>query len=208
MRKIILFISILSCISIGAQSKYVAVKNIKELEKKLAETSAKTNTISSLFTQEKHLAFIDDTITSKGRFWFQKENKLRWEYTSPFKYIIVINNGKFIIKDDEKKSEYDIDSNKAFQEVNKLIVSSVRGTLLEEKKFSIKAYKNSKTYLVKLQPKDPKMKGIIQEIALYFSTKDHTIYKVIIKENKEDFTIITFKNRKINEAIPASTFIL
>ncbi|MEN8121054.1 MAG: outer membrane lipoprotein carrier protein LolA [Bacteroidota bacterium] len=204
---ILLFLLIISLNSFS-QEKFYPVKSIKELEQKLNASSAKINTITSDFKQEKHLAFLNDIIITKGKFWFKKENKLRWEYTSPFKYMIVINNGKFIIKDEDKINEYDINSNKAFQEVNNLIINSVRGTLLEDDKFEITAFKNSSTYLISLIPKDSEMRKVLNKIELYFDISDLNINKVKMIENEEDYTIISFINRKLNEDILANTFII
>ncbi len=207
MRYLIILFLFLSFSSF-AQKGYKPVSDLTELSKLLNENASKTNTIKSDFVQVKHMAFLQDSIVTNGKFWFKKENTLRWEYTNPFNYIIVINNGKFIIKDDSKKSEFDIKSNKAFQEVNKMIVSSVRGTLMEENLFNISAFKSLSSYLVRLSPKDKNMKSVIQEMDLYFNLKDYTIYKLVMRENEEDYTVISFKNRKINEPIPANTFIL
>lgn len=190
------------------QKSYQPVGNLKELSQILNENAGKTNTIISDFVQIKHLAYLEDSVVTSGKFWFKKENTLRWEYTNPFKYIIVINNGKFIVKDESKKNEFDIKSNKAFQEVNKMIVSSVRGTLLEENMFDIVAFKNATSYLIRLTPKNKNMKSIIQQMDLYFNNKDYTIFKVIMRENKDDYTVISFKNRKINEPISANIFIV
>lgn len=189
-------------------NKYVTIPNINKLEKRLNSHSASINTIYSDFTQEKHLEYLNDVVVSEGKFWFKKENKLRWEYTTPFKYTIVINNGKFIIDDGDDIKEYDVTSNKAFQEVNNLIINSVKGDLLKDKKFTVTAFENTTTYKVKLIPKDKEMVKILSKIELYFSKKDLNIFKVKMIENAEDFTIISFKNKKINETIPTSTFII
>lgn len=208
MRKLIVFLLLISVGLINAQTKYVPVTNMKELEAKLNANAAKTNTIMCDFVQEKHLSYLQDTIISKGKFWFQKENQLRWEYMQPYKYIIVISNGKFIIKDNNKKSEFDINSNKAFKEVNNLIVSSVRGTLMKDAKFQVTAFQNATSYLIKLTPKDKNMKAVLKQVELYFNISDLTIYKVKMIENQDDYTIINFKNRKINEKILPAVFIV
>ena len=58
--------------------------------------SKNTLSIESDFVQEKNLQVLSEKIISKGHFTFKKENRLRWEYTSPSKYLIVINNQKII----------------------------------------------------------------------------------------------------------------
>jgi len=210
MRKLVLLVFILTEFLLFSQSsdKYIAVKNTNNLKKKFALQSSKIKTIYTDFVQEKHLEYLsDDAIISKGKLWYKKENKLRWEYITPYKYIIVINNGKFTIKDGSKVKEYD-KANKTFKEVNNLIVSSLKGELLKDNKFTVKAYKNSKSYLIKMVPKDKKMQKFFSEIKLYFTIADLDIYKIKLIENKEDYTIISLKNKKINEAISSSIFTL
>ena len=207
MKNIIYILLIFIGLSSSSQD-FKPVKDLKVLEQKLAKVSKLTHSISSQFKQEKHLEYLNETIISEGKFWFKKENQLRWEYQTPFEYIIVLNNGKFIIKDEDKISEYDVNANKAFKEVNDLIISSVRGDLLKEDKFNITAFENKKTYKVKLSPKDAEMAKVLNEIELYFNTSNLDIYKVKMIENAQDYTIINFVNRKLNENIPASTFTL
>jgi len=204
--KNILFVFLLTSFMSYSQQEYKPVNDIKVLEERLNESSKKIHTIKSDFTQEKHLAYLNETIESEGKFWFKKENQLRWEYQTPFEYIIVLNNGKFIIKDEDKTSEYDVASNKAFREVNDLIISSVKGDLLKEDKFNILAFKNAKSYLIKLTPKDPEMAKVLHKIELYFNISDLDIFKVKMIENEDDFTIINFVNRKLNAEISPDIF--
>jgi outer membrane lipoprotein-sorting protein len=205
---ILVFLFIKAVVYSQDDLKYYQVSNLQEVEQKLNANSAKINSIKSDFIQEKHLEFLNDTIITKGKFWFQKENLLRWEYTSPFKYIIVINNGKFIVKDEDKVSEFDINSNKAFQQVNNLIISSVKGSLMEEDMFEITAFKNKTTYLLALVPKDINMKNVLNKIELYFDAETLDVIKVKMIENEQDYTIISFINKKYNETIPSNTFIV
>lgn len=205
-RQLILLMIFLSSGVMAQNDSYSKVDDIVWLEQQLNSKSNLIHTISSDFVQEKHLDFLDDIITSKGRFWFKKENQLRWEYINPYNYIIALNNGRFIIKDGQNTSEYDIKSNKAFQEINDLIINSVKGTLLQQDKFTITAYKNASFYLVKLIPKDQMMREILSEIELYFDIEDMNIAKVKMIETQQDYTIISFVNRKLNAEIPASIF--
>ena len=188
--------------------KYSPVKDMDKVERKLAGNSMKINSIISDFKQEKHLAYLNDVIISKGKFRFKKENFLRWEYVTPFEYVIIINGDQFIIKDGDSTKEYDIGSNKIFREINKLIISSVKGDLLEKKEFSISIFENAKSYMVKMIPEKQEMKDVLERIELYFNKSDLDIFKVKMIENEKDYTVISFENKKINEAIPPGTFSL
>ena len=190
----------------GKKDDYTPVKDAGIVVNELKTASTKINTIKSDFVQEKHLTFLNDIIISKGKFWFKKENQLRWEYMTPFEYVIVSDGEKFIIKDGNNIKEYDIRSNKVFQEINNLIISSVRGTLLEKADFTFSVFENDDSYLVKMIPAKEEMFKVLKRIELYFNKSDKNINSVKMVENEDDYTVISFVNKKINEAIPSDIF--
>lgn len=197
----------LFAIVVTAQNEgFKPVSNVSEVEQTLIQASGKMKSLSSNFVQQKKLEYLETTIESTGKFWFKDGTKLRWEYTSPFEYIIVANNGKFMIKDEEKTSVYDTKSNKAFEELNQILISTVNGTLISSGKFKIVIKENAASYLVELVPENEQMKQVLSNIHLYFSKTDYTVYKVKMVESAQDYTIITFSNKKINHEIPESIF--
>src|SRR5574343_1418923 len=84
------------------------VKYTLALKLKVEQMSKTVSTIESDFVQEKNLSMLSEKIISKGKFVFKKENQLRWEYSLPYKYLIVINKEKIFIKDDKKTQKYDM----------------------------------------------------------------------------------------------------
>lgn len=188
------------------QSKFVPVNDSKVIEQKLLEASSNTKTIACNFTQIKQLEYLSTAIESSGKFWFANGNKLRWEYTEPFKYIITINDGVFTIKDDDKISVFDTKSNKAFKELNDILMSTVDGSLMNSGKFEYSVSENDQAYLVKLTPKGQEMKEILSNINLYFSKSDLTVFKVKMIETEQDYTIISFTEKNLNKEIDPTLF--
>ena len=178
----------------------------KPVEEKLIQASKSITTITSDFIQEKHLEYLSVVIESKGRFWFIKPAILRWEYTEPFKYLIVINQGKITIKDEDKKNEFDINSNKAFQELNDIIVNSVNGTLIESEKYDFEMLEGKESWLVRMFPKNEQVKKTLKNIDLYFLKSDLSVHKIKMIENDQDYTIITLTNKKFNEPVSNTVF--
>src|SRR5687768_10658831 len=70
---------------------YKLVADLPAFNKKFVEAAAKVNTLNSDFTQEKHLSALTEKITSQGKLWFKRSNKVRMDYTSPFVYRMVMN---------------------------------------------------------------------------------------------------------------------
>jgi outer membrane lipoprotein-sorting protein len=119
--------------------------------------------------------------------------------------VIVIHDGKFQILDGEQRSAYDIKSNPAFAEINNLIVNMVSGNITDER-FEMAALENSKQYLVKLVPKDPFLKDVISTMEIYFNKSDLAVEEVVMREGEKDYTVITFIDKQINEAIEDRVF--
>lgn len=195
------------CFSSFSQSSYKAIEDISLFKSNLAEMSRKTNTIKSDFIQEKNLSFLSEKIISKGLFYFKKENKIRWQYTEPFDYLIIINDDKIFFKDEDKESKYDMGSNKIFNEINKIITGCVQGKILNnDKDYKIEYYENDNFYYVKLTPYSEKMKEFLSNIDIYFDKKDLSVSKLEMIELLGDYTKIEFLNKKLNEEIPDKEF--
>lgn len=197
---------LLSSLTLVGSGEFTPVEDLDKLVEQLNNHAANTRSIQSRFIQKKQLEFLDETIVSKGRFWFRKENSLRWAYDEPYEYAIIISGGKFQIKDGEKVSAYDIESNTAFREINDLIIGMVRGSVMEEDKFDIKAFENEQQYLVKLVPRDINMRSVISNMEIYFDKEDLTVAEIMMKESESDYTVITFFDKQINETIPDPVF--
>lgn len=186
---------------------FKAVTNSSPVLTKLKEASGKINTMQSSFSQEKKMSIFAETIKSKGMFYFKKSNMIRWEYTNPFKYLIIINNDKIYIKEDTKGIEMDMKSNKLLKEINNIMLGSVQGSIFTDtKNYTIKLYEDKSYYLVELSPLTSGIKDFIKTIFLYFDKKDNTISKLRLTEPSGDYTNISFSNKKMNITIPLDKF--
>src|SRR5581483_5783136 len=147
MRKIILSLLIIfgSHFVKGQSAGYVPVADQNKFTEQFAAVAKKTETIKSDFVQEKNLSMLSEKITSKGKFWFKKENLLRMEYEKPFEYLMILNKDNIYIKDGKKESRVSVKSNKIFQQINKIIVGCVQGDVLNNPDFKMRAYENKST---------------------------------------------------------------
>ena len=187
---------------------FLPMKDIAAFKARLQDAAKKTLTIESEFVQEKNLSLLSNKIISKGYFCFKKENKVRWEYIQPYKYLIIINNDKIFIKDQHQKKQYDSQSNKIFKEINNFMLGCIQGSILnKEKEYKIDFFENDKLYYVKLIPKSEKMKQIMSEIQIYFDKKDLSVSKLKMVEDGGDFTNIEFSNKKLNINVSEEKFI-
>lgn len=189
-----------------SQDDYRPLDDISEFRQKMIETSEHTQSISSDFIQLKRLSFLEEDVESKGKFFFQKENKLRWEYSEPFYYLIVFNNDSILIRDDSRTNIYDAAAGRMFREINNIMLSMVNGTILESENFEFEYFQNDSGYKLELTPLEDNMKEFLSRIRLFINKHDHSVDELYMVESSGDYTHIRFINKQLNEDIPQHIF--
>lgn len=205
MRKFIYNICFL-IVSLTASSQIkLTAQEISTFKNKVENDTKSIKTIATDFVQSKHLDFMSNDIVTSGKMYFKSPNWLNWQYTDPYNYSIIFKNDKIFINDQGKKSNVDA-NNKMFKKINSLIVGSVSGNMFDDKEFTIQYFKNNTHIIVKLEPKTAMVKKYITEIELHFLKSESTVNKVKLIEPSKDFTLIEFKNKKINVNLNDSNF--
>lgn len=208
MRRISLILLLTVSLGAAAQQRPVDAETILVIKNGVAKASAATETISSDFTQEKEMSILNDKIISNGKFYLKKERLLRWEYLKPFEYQIAIRGDVISIRDEGKVKSFNTQSNKVFTEVNRIIIGSVNGTLLEDPGFQAEYRISSSHYIVSLTPSALSLRESLEKIVIYFNKTDFTVDKLELIEPAGDFTRITFTRKQLNKPIPDEVFIL
>ncbi len=192
-----------------SQGKAVTASALEAVKASIREAAEKTLTISSDFVQEKQMAMIREKIVSKGKFYFKRERKLRWEYLQPYSYLIVIKDDQISVRDDGKVNQFSIQSNKVFREVNRIILGSIRGTLLsDEKNFRFDCFETAGSWIVHLKPLSAGIRESLSEIVIWFDRRDYSVNHVELIEPKGDCTKINFTDRKTNQPVGDEMFLL
>lgn len=203
----VLFLFGLQTSVIGQVPKgFNAVTNTATVQNSLAASAKATQTITSDFTQVKHMKMLQDKVSSKGKFYFKKEQKLRIEYTSPFQYLMVLNNGQIAIKDGNKTNKVNARNSKAMQSANKVMMDCMTGNVFNNKDFSVKAYETGKQYLLQLSPVNASIKSLFSGIDVYLDKGDNSVAKLVMHENAGDYTEMIFANKQLNLAISDALF--
>lgn len=193
-------------LQIQAQSGFKPVGDMAPLKQQFAKAAQNTQSIQCDFVQEKNLSMLSDKIVSKGKFWFKKDNKVRMEYLQPSYYLLVINGKDIRIKDAQKENKVSGKNNKLFEQINKITVDCVRGTVLDNADFSVKAAENSQHYRLELTPVNKVMKEYFQTIVLLVDKQDYSVSKITMAEQSGDDTTISFLHKQLNTNIPDAVF--
>ena len=163
-------------------------------------------TIRADFVQEKHLSILSKPLISKGVFYYQAPDSLRWEYTSPVRSILLMHQGKTRRYTDTGKGL--IEGSHMGTQGMKIVLQEIAlwlgGHFSDDPAFDA-ALKEDRTIV--LTPKDKGFSKMIQHIDLRLSDTPGIITSVEIYEDESSVTRLLFRNAEINEEIKEAVFL-
>lgn len=157
------------------------------------------------FVQTKNIRLLNRSMVSRGHMSYRQPDKLRWEYTTPYTYVFVVNGNKVQILNNKRKDVIDVDRNKMFREIVNIMLSTVAGTCLgDQSSFRTTVTSTQSEYIATLVPQKKDMRQMYANIILHFDTKAGVVNKIVMNEAKGDMTTIELrnihKNRNLNDA--------
>lgn len=198
------WILVLFSVSVWAQT---TLNNTEEWTRKISEETAKIKNLKADFQQKKVLSFLENPIESTGTFWFEQENKIRWEYQTPYPYLIVMKNGMLTITDEGQETTTDLSSNMMFEQLSSLIAGSIQGSLLNEDDAYRKEFlQDEKSVIVRFNPLSEQLLSYLKYIEIHFNKETLQVDELIMMEPGEDYTQIRFINSKINTEFVGDVF--
>jgi outer membrane lipoprotein-sorting protein len=147
--------------------------------------------------QEKTFAFLTEKLISKGVFVYQKENKLRWEFTEPIEYIILINDNTMRLKEEGQEKKFK-GMNQILRQVKEIILGCIDGSIMGNVNYKTVFSTNGTNIRIQLQPKEKNLKEFIKQIDVEFAKVGSILKKVTLTDPSGDMTDIHFSNVKAN----------
>jgi outer membrane lipoprotein-sorting protein len=176
----------------------------------LETLTAASRTMESLtctFEQTKSLSILDGKVVSRGRMYYVRSDRLRWEYTSPYVYTFILNDNRILMQTDGSRTVVDVRQNRLFQEIVRVMVGGVNGSgLTDGRNFSSRYYRGAKTWEVVLEPLKKEMKQLFAVIKLSFNVMDYTVDRVEMQEPGGDTTVILLTDKIRNSKIEDKLF--
>lgn len=191
-----------NCIFIVAQSI-----NETEAIQEISRVAASIKTLKCDFIQTKNLKMLGDKMVSKGVMYCSQPNQLRWEYLSPYTYTFILNDSQVLLKKGNRNDVIDVNQNKMFKEIARIMMNSVLGNCLTDKKdFKVSISSQDNFYIATLLPQKKEMKQTFTKIKLHYNRECSMIVKVSMYEKNGDSTLIELINIDKNKTIEASVY--
>ena len=204
MKKILLTTMMLSLALISLSAQQLSEMQAKQ---KINAAAAALQTMQCDFLQTKHLKMLRQELTVQGKMYYQKSDKLRWEYTEPYQYIFILNGDKVLLKHQNRHDIIDVNQNKLFKGIAQIMMNSVvGGCLTDDKRFQTTITSTPKEWIATLLPLRNDMKQLFQTIIIHFNRQTSMVAVVELVEKNDDKTIITLRNIRQNEPIKDSFF--
>ena len=173
----------------------------------ISRAAAAMKTMQADFVQTKHLRMLGEKMVSRGRMCYQQSDKLRWEYTKPYAYTFILNGNSVMMSKGGHRDVVDVNRNKVFREIARMMMSSVVGTCLtDSKNFKVSMTVDKQTYTATLLPQKKDVKAMFTRIVLVFIRKTSVVSKVTMYEKNGDRTEITLDNVRTGAAVSPTEF--
>lgn len=197
----------LLCFNAMSQTDFTQITGDKKQQtiQVISKASKQMTTITCDFVQEKTSTLVAEKAVSKGKMYFQNPRSLRWEYTFPNSFVLIMKGTDVTVKNAQGVVTQ---NTRMFKELANIIVSIVDGSgLNDNKNFTSQVFANTNDYMVKLIPTNKRLSSMYSDITLLFNKQTKYAKSITMHEKNGDTMTITFLNHKINQPIDTKLFI-
>ena len=112
-----------------------------------------------------------------------------------------------MIKSSSQKNIIDARQSKVFKEVTRIMVNSITGKCLTDRKqFNVSMYNNKTEWIATMVPVTKELKSMFKTIKLHIDPKKGLVSRVVLTEKSNDVTNIYLSNYKTNIKINEQVF--
>ena len=171
-----------------------------EIQETLMQTAASMTCMNCRFTQQKTMAMLAEPTVSEGIMNYTAPDKMRWEYTSPYSFALVVDGEKITKITDGNEELLDAKSGRMYQGLVNIIMSSATGKkMFDSSMFDVVINEDGEYWKASMTPRKRDMKRMFSQLFFYFDKQTYVISKVVMTEAGGDITTIQFFDIKTNE---------
>ena len=210
MKKKAVFILLLALLStsVWAQNeKPLTEAESQKVISALTQAASSMQTLQCRFVQEKTSSMLAEPSIAKGTMHYAAPDRMRWEYTEPYAFALVVNGEQIIKVTDGKAETLDGKSSRMYQGMVSLIMGSASGKkLFDATVFDVALFDDNEFWRAEMIPKRRDMKRMFSQLVFRFDKKTNGISRVEFKDAGGDVTSIRFKDIRLNEVIGEDKF--
>ncbi|MBN2159528.1 MAG: outer membrane lipoprotein carrier protein LolA [Spirochaetes bacterium] len=171
----------------------------------IKKTAKDITSVEAVFVQTKHMEILSKPLVSKGTLTFHAPDSLRWEYTSPVRSVLLMHGGT--VTRYVKRGDAVIKDSSARLQSMRVVIQELtmwmKGNFDANPSFKPELKKGG---IIQLTPREKSMADIIRRIELRLSSTPGVIRSVVIYESQKSYTMLEFRNVRLNRPVPDSIF--
>lgn len=204
---LVLLLALLSLSMRAQDAKPLSEAESQKVMAALTEAAASMQTLQCRFVQEKTSSMLAEPSVAEGTMHFAAPDRMRWEYTAPYAFALVVNGDRIVKVTDGKSEVLDGKSGRMYQGMVGLIMGSASGKkLFDPAMFDVMMFDDGEYWKAEMTPKRRDMKRMFSQLVFRFDKKTNGISRVEFKASGGDITSIRFVDIKLNEAIGEKVF--
>lgn len=148
------------------------------------------------FVQTKHTPMLAQDAVSRGTLTISGTHKLRWQYTEPIDFTLVVDGDSIYTISQGKRTPMNGAAGRMTRGMAQMMSTLADGSgMLDEKLFDITLSEEGSSIATTLVPKRRDMRRMMQRVELRFKKKGYGIESVTIWEKDDSYTKIEFDKR-------------
>ncbi len=181
---------------------------VQALLDKVAAQAKTTQSVSAQFRQSSRVKLFREELVSEGKFWFQRPQKLRWQYDKPDSSQLTVNRGLARLSmPGEPARQFDLEHDPAMKAIFSQLFLWLDADALarEHRDYLLALGPDAHTLLLTPQPGSAVAK-IFSRVELHFDAKTWMMESLRIVELNGDEKEIRFFDFERNHLMPDSLF--
>jgi outer membrane lipoprotein carrier protein len=200
MKKILVCIFLCSYIAANAQSD-----STDSIIEKIKQANVGCTSITSDFTQVKHLSFMNEDVSSNGKFFYSKPDRLLMRYEQPAGDLMLINNDQLVMIAAGKYSKASAKSSSRARTMKNILSSCLQGDVSLIDGVKLSSEETADSYVVTAQLKK-KTKSGVNKVVLNYDKSNLTLTVLRMEEPDGSYTVYTLINKVLNQPVDDGVF--
>ncbi len=168
-----------------------------------------TTTLVASFTERKELKLLAKPIVSRGAFYYNRPNQVRWEYLEPDSKVFVITESMYLAYYPALKRAEEVPIKKFVGKrlFRFLGVGQSIGDLRKYYDFQLEPKSDiSDTYLLRLIPRKKSLRDHVAEMKIWVDRSSFLPRQLEYLEADGDSTLLSFQDMKVNVQVSVDRF--
>ena len=207
MKKLLLSILFVAVSLMVTAQTQLSERQTQEVIRQLTQVASTMQSMQCRFVQEKTSTMLAEPSVAEGTMHYAAPDRMRWEYTAPYAFALVVNGERLVKVTDGKAEVLEGNAGRMYQGMVNLIIGSASGKkLFDTTVFDIVFYDDNGFWRADMTPKRRDMKRMFSQLVFRFDKKTNGISRVEFVSANGDITSIRFEEIKVNEAVDDAFF--